>query len=119
MDESGGYRVALASSDGNSVDMHYGRAEKFYIYFVGEQDYDLVEERKTEPVCLGGKHEVSAMEKSAEKFSDCRYVVAAKIGSGAASSLAKKGVTGMELPGSVDEAILKVWKYNRIQGLFC
>ena len=46
------YRVAVASTDGESVNQHYGRASKFYIYTVDDQvGYDLTEERLVEPVC--------------------------------------------------------------------
>ncbi|MBP5520725.1 MAG: dinitrogenase iron-molybdenum cofactor biosynthesis protein [Treponema sp.] len=113
------YKVAVASTKGESVDQHYGRAEKFYIYTVDDEEgYDFLEERKVQPVCLGGKHNKSEMENSVSKISDCRYVVASRIGAGAISSIAALGITAMELPGSIDDAILKIWKYNRIQGLF-
>ena len=113
------YRVAVASSDGETVDVHYGRAEKFFIYFVDDEEgYDLVEERAVVPVCMDGSHVKSEMERSTGQFTDCRYVVASRIGGGASSSLTARGITAMELPGSVEDAIVRVWKYNRVQGLF-
>ena len=113
------YRVAVASSDGNLVDRHYGRAERFFIYLVDDDEgYDLCEEREASPVCRGGSHAVAAMVESVRHLSDCRYVVASRIGAGAAQALAAAGIIGMELPGSIDDAIVRVWKYNRVQGLF-
>ena len=144
------YRVAVASTDGETVNTHYGKSEIFYIYYVDDSEgYDLVEKRKVNPVCMagfsgiqgdvagagagglqsglaaglatglvGGAHSQSAMEQSVKQFADCRYVVASRIGSGAAQALSAAGITGMELPGTIDDAILKIWKYNRIQGLF-
>lgn len=115
----GKYKVALASSDGENVDRHYGRADAFFIYLIDDDEgYDLVEKRKVVPVCMEGSHVQSSMEESTSHFSDCRYVAASRIGNGAASLLSSKGITAMELPGTVEEAILKIWKYNRIQGLF-
>lgn len=115
----GKYKVALASSDGENVDRHYGRADTFFIYLIDDDEgYDLVEKRKLVPVCMEGSHVQSSMEESTLHFSDCRYVAASRIGNGAASLLSSKGITAMELPGTVEEAILKIWKYNRIQGLF-
>ena len=58
------------------------------------------------------------MDKKIIDRSDCKYLVASRIGSGAIQALTAAGITGMELPGSIDEAMLKVWKYNRVQGLF-
>lgn len=119
IDLSKAYKVAFASTDGENVNIHYGKAEKFFVYAIDDEEgYDFLEERKVQPVCMDGSHLVQQMEKSTAQFSDCRYVVASRIGSGAASSLAAKGITGMELPGTVEDAILKIWKFNQIQGLF-
>ena len=113
------YRVAVASTDGETVNTHYGKSNLFYIYFVDDETgYDLVEQRAVTPVCQDGSHVKSAMEESVKQFSDCKYVVASRIGAGAAQTLTAAGIISMELPGSIDDAILKVWKYNRVQGLF-
>ncbi|MCH5150067.1 MAG: dinitrogenase iron-molybdenum cofactor biosynthesis protein [Spirochaetales bacterium] len=113
------YKVALASSDGKTIDRHYGKADTFYIFEIDENDgYNLIETRTVTPACMGGSHDAVLMEKSSVRFSDCRYVVAVRIGAGAAAALAKNGIAAMELPGSFDDAIAKLWKYNRIQNLF-
>ena len=113
------YRVAVASTDGESVNTHYGKSEIFYIYIVDDDEgYDLLEKRQVSPVCKDGFHNKAAMETHVQQFTDCKYVVASRIGAGAIQSLTAAGITAMDLPGSIDDAILKVWKYNRIQGLF-
>ena len=117
--QSSVYKVAIASTDGETVNMHYGKATKFYIYSIDDEvGYDLVEERQVEPVCMEGSHEISKMEKSVLNFTDCRYLIVARLGSAASAALSAAGITPMELPGSIDDAILKVWKYNQIQNLF-
>ena len=113
------YKVAIASTDGETVNQHYGKAEKFYIYSIDDEvGYDLVEERLVEPVCMDGAHEISKMKESVLRFTDCRYIVVSRLGTAASSALAAAGITAMELPGSIDDAILNVWKYNQIQNLF-
>ncbi len=113
------YKVAFASTDGINVNIHYGRAEKFYVYLIDDEaGYDFVEERKVEPVCLGGSHVISQMQQSVSRFSDCRYVAASRIGSGASSTLTAQGITAMELPGTIEDAVVKIWEYNRLQKLF-
>lgn len=113
------YRVALASSDGESVNIHYGKCNLFYIYAIDDDvGYDLIEKRSVTSVCQDGSHVKSAMEESVKQFLDCKYVVASRIGPGAAQALTSEGIISMELPGSIDNAILKVWKYNRVQRLF-
>ena len=32
------YRIAIASSDGETVNRHYGRADKFFIYLVDDEE---------------------------------------------------------------------------------
>ena len=113
------YKVAIASTDGETVNQHYGKAEKFFIYSIDDEvGYDLVEERLVEPVCRNGAHEISKMKESVLRFTDCRYIVVSRLGTAASSALAAAGITAMELPGSIDDAILNVWKYNQIQNLF-
>ena len=114
------YKVAVASNDGETVNQHYGKASKFYIYTIDDEvGYDLVEERQVEPVCMDGAHEIAKMEKNVLRFTDCRYIVVSRLGTAASSALSAAGITAMELPGSIDDAILSVWKFNRIQNLFC
>lgn len=113
------YRVAVASTDGETVNTHYGKSNLFYIYFLDDAEgYDFVEKRAVRPVCMDGSHVKSEMDKSVLKFKDCKYLIASRIGSAAHQALTAAGITAMELPGSIDDAILKVWKYNQIQGLF-
>lgn len=113
------YCVAVASTDGETVNTHYGKAETFYIYIVDDSEgYDLLEKRNVTPVCQDGSHNKARMEEHIKQFTDCKYVIASKIGIAAAQALSLAGITGMELPGTIDDAILKVWKYNQIQNLF-
>ena len=101
------YRVAVASSDGETVNQHYGRAEKFFIYVVDDDEgYDVCEERDVSPVCMGGSHVKSAMDESVRRFADCRYVVASRIGAGAAQALtaaAVRAVQGLDTGVEVTE----------------
>ena len=113
------YKVAVASSDGETVNQHYGRAEIFYIYSIDDEEgYDLLEKRSVKPVCQEGFHDKAEMSIHVQQFTDCKYVIASRIGSAAIQNLTAAEITAMELPGSIEDAILKVWKYNRIQGLF-
>ncbi len=112
------YRIAIASTDGLTVNQHFGKAEKFYIYFVDDNEgYDLIEERVVGAVCNGQSHVISEMEERVKQFEDCRYVVVSRIGAGANQQLAAKGITSLECPGDIEDAVTKVWKYNRLMAL--
>lgn len=113
------YKIAVASTDGESVNQHFGRADKFFIYIIDDDvGYDFVETRALLPVCLGKIHKIPEMERRVGQLSDCKYVVAAKIGPGAESALEQAGITAIELPGEIEAAVLKIWKYNQIQKLY-
>ena len=113
------YRVALASNDGENVNVHFGKADTFLGYSLNdESDTVFFEKRSVTPVCKGGSHDEERMKENASLFEDCRYVIAERIGRAAGAHLAANGVTAMELPGSIADAVLKVQKYNQIQGLF-
>ncbi len=113
------YKAAFASTDGTNVNIHYGRAQQFAVYQIDDEEgYDFIETRTVTPVCQNGSHVIQQMDDSTSRFADCKYVVASRIGSGACASLTAKGIIAMELPGIIEEAILNVWKYNRMQGLF-
>ena len=70
------YRVAIASTDGETVNIHYGKSELFYVYIVDDDEgYDLLESRSVTPVCQEGFHDKAAMDTHVQQFKDCKYVV--------------------------------------------
>ena len=91
------YRIAIASSDGESVNIHFGKSSFFYIYSIDDESgYNLIEKRSVVPVCQDGSHVKSEMEESVKQFSDCKYVIASRIGPGAAQILTSAGIISME-----------------------
>lgn len=113
------FRVAVASTDdGFTVNVHFGRATDFHIYQYFEDEWIYVEKRSVEPVCQGGSHSYSKMEKRIEVFHDCQYVIASRIGIGAITLMSMKGIVAMALPGDIFEALDKIYSYNEIQNLF-
>ena len=109
------FRVAVASTDGYTVDTHFGRAYDFYIYQYLVDEWIFVEKRTVNPVCQDGQHSVAAMQKNISQFADCQYVVASKIGTGAMSALQSQGIVPMSLPMDINDALEKIYTYNEIQ----
>lgn len=118
-DRKRGRIIAAASSDGTAVDLHFGRAERFFIFevpadgaapvFLGTKDVSRL--------CAGG-HDAERLRIIAETLSGCEYVFSARIGEWAADALAEKGIRAMELPGSIAEAAERLRGYLELEDFF-
>lgn len=111
-------RIAVASSDGIVVNSHFGHAAQFYIYEIKEDDVRLLEIRKVDPVCQGGTHDDKRLGETIDKIADCKYLLASRIGYGAAAAVGQRGIVPYELPGIIGESIEKLRSYLKIQKLF-
>ena len=113
------YFIAVASSDGIVVNSHFGRADKFYIYKVeNEEEIKLVETREVLPVCEGGNHNEDKLKDNLLKLSDCKYLLVSRIGNGAMVMAESLGIEAYELPGIIEESTNQLIKYVKIQNLF-
>ncbi len=112
------FKIAVATSDGIVVNQHFGRADAFRIYDVNEDNtVHFAEERKVVPVCQAGTHEDTKMRENCRSLSDCKYVLASRIGQGAINALEHQGVSPMELPGVIEESIKRLIAYDEVQAL--
>ncbi|MBE5957494.1 MAG: dinitrogenase iron-molybdenum cofactor biosynthesis protein [Lachnospiraceae bacterium] len=113
------YRIAVASSDGIVVNSHFGRAGKFYIYQIDEEEnLNFIEERKVVPVCEGGTHDDERLDENLNRLKDCDFILVSKIGEGAAFAASKKGIESYEIPGVIEESTLQLLKYIKLKKLF-
>ncbi len=99
-------RAAVATSDGFTVNEHFGHAKFFRIYELGEETYTFKEVRDAVAVCqqsLG--HDTTRFDKIIELLSDCDAVLVNKIGEGAAAYLIGRGVRVFEVSGSIDAVL--------------
>jgi predicted Fe-Mo cluster-binding NifX family protein len=106
-------KIAVASSDGISVDEHFGRAGAFRIYRLHDEGYDLLEVRDNVPPCAGQAHDDDVLARSAQLISDCKGVVAAQVGPGAIDALIMQRIMAFTLPGTVDDAFGSIIKSKR------
>ena len=113
------YTIAVATTDGEMSNTHFGRADKFYIYDADSDGYvELREVRHVEPICKGGYHYKDEMQRGVEKFADCGYVIAAKIGEGAAEVLSQNGIKSFEIAGYIYDVIDRLIEYEGLLNLF-
>ena len=133
------YKIAVASSDGKQVDLHFGGAAFFHIYDVADDGSFTAAGRRSCPpaeaggspaapgsagcgaggcapagaACGGQGGGCGAAGPSArvELLSDVRAVVAAKIGFNVTKQLEKKAISGFDVDCTVQEALTKITKY--------
>lgn len=98
-------RVAVASSDGEWIDLHFGQAYQFYIYDIDDSGYSLTEVRKVGALL---EHNAEKIEKKAAVLQDCDALFAAKIGLGAVRQLAEQRIRTFEAPFAVEAVLKKV-----------
>ncbi|MBQ7159269.1 MAG: hypothetical protein IJS09_07610 [Treponema sp.] len=129
------YKVAVATSDGKTVDTHFGHALSFTIFVVDEETgaFEDTEERTIEKAgCSGGEcggaaqsdgsavtdagcggrngaaAESGVMDAIAAQLEDVDYVLVARIGPHAIRALSKHGITAYDIVLPIDEAIEKI-----------
>jgi predicted Fe-Mo cluster-binding NifX family protein len=106
-------KIAVASSDGETVNEHFGRAGLFHIFRLHDTGHELLEVRDNSPACSGGQHHDDALEQTARTISDCRGVVAAQIGPGAIDALITHRILAFTMSGSIADALDVLRKSKR------
>ena len=133
-------KVALASSDGKNIDLHFGKAEKFYIYELKDKDFELVENRNAPKQeekessadsecipgggagcgggfgcgsgCGGGCGGASGpLSPLVEGLLDCRAIVAAQFGQNVRRQFERNAVSVFDVELPIDEALEKLAAY--------
>ncbi|OHD11356.1 MAG: hypothetical protein A2Y41_02155 [Spirochaetes bacterium GWB1_36_13] len=103
-------KIALASSDGKRVDMHFGKADQFLIYELpcccsescGKKV--LIETRAVEPFSDNVKNHdfnQSRFDKVYEAIKDCEKVFVVQIGEMPKAKLEEKGIDTVIYSGSI------------------
>jgi predicted Fe-Mo cluster-binding NifX family protein len=116
------YRIALASSNGKQVDLHFGHAESFFIIQVDEKTgaWQPVEQRLLpEAACGSGEpgggcsgHNDEKLNRVVGLLPDCRYLLTSRIGKKPHAFLQCSGIAALESPPDINEAIAKLNKYH-------
>lgn len=111
-------KVAFATTDGVSVNEHFGRAGMFVIYEFNSSGYTLLETRRfsegrdraVEDTKGMGKVHDEQVEKKVDRISDCRIIYLTEIGGPSAARLARKGIMPVKVkePVSIEESIVKL-----------
>ncbi|QAT50412.1 hypothetical protein EQM14_11925 [Caproiciproducens sp. NJN-50] len=116
------YKVAIASSNGRNIDLHFGQAKEFHIIQVDEKTgrWEESELRKIpdfklcEPDfhCRGHGGDTASLKTIAGLLQDCPYLLVKKIGLYPYRILQQSGTDSLEAPCELDEAIRKLNAYH-------
>lgn len=111
-------KIAFATTDGLSVNEHFGRAGMFAIYELTKDCYVFIELRKfaegrdlaiEETKGMGQIHE-EMVESKVEKLKDCKIVYLTEIGGPSAARLVKKGMIPIKVNNvvSIEESLKRL-----------
>lgn len=105
-------RIAVASSDGVNVDLHFARASQFYIYDIRDSGFEFIELRKCN-AAFG--HNQNEFDKTLEKLEGCKAVIVNRVGTGALQFLAARGFRVFEAPYPVKDVLNKIVNKNILE----
>lgn len=112
------YKVAIASSEGIEIDVHFGQADAFGIFSI---DFDtgkseFLEWRQAAESCgCESAHDAGNLQRTAERLRDCAYVLVERIGGRANAALAAHGLHVIESSGAIGPALEKLNRYYKLQ----
>ncbi|MBE2899844.1 FeMo cofactor biosynthesis protein [Methanothermobacter thermautotrophicus] len=94
-------RIALASSSGEEVDLHFGRASRFLVYEYTEGEPRFLESR-TVDISETGKHQWM---KALDAIRDCDVVIAVQAGLKGKIGIEDAGIKFVADEGPVEEVL--------------
>lgn len=122
-----GYKIAVASTDGLSVNAHFGSSVSYFIYEVNDEGgFHYIEERvanrfNTNTCGSGsgcdnksgncGGHSDANIESRIALIEDCRSLLCSRVGTGAARQLERKAIITFEIDFQIENALKKVADY--------
>ena len=96
-------RIAVASSNGENVDLHFGKAKSLYVYeYDEEKDEISFLEQRTVEIEVDMKHQNPKIIKTIE---DCEVAICEQFGPKAAIYAEDAGLKLVKDEGSVEEAL--------------
>jgi predicted Fe-Mo cluster-binding NifX family protein len=107
------YRIAIASSNGESVDQHFGQAQNFLIYQVSSKGIDFVEDREVQLVQSETPHSEENLERLVKLLEDCSAVFVLKIGARSSGYLQLHHISVFEVDFSLNHIFTTLIKQEQ------
>lgn len=102
-------RVAVASGDGATVDLHFGQTEDFMIFDVGAAGGSLQERRNVAERALEGENSRDTV---CRILADCSVLLVSKIGISPQEKLAQAGIAALDLHAgkTIEAALAEIYR---------
>jgi nitrogen fixation protein NifX len=104
------YRIAIASSNGEAVDRHFGQARNFLVYEISDAGVEFVEDREIRLVSGEAAHTERNMNIFADALSDCSAVFVQRIGATSARFLHERNIRPFEVSFTINHIVTTLLK---------
>lgn len=104
------YKIAIASSDGQTVDQHFGQAVNFLIYEVSNGKIEFIEDRDVNAIINENSTPDTRITQVINLLNDCKIVFAAKIGERVVRDLYANGIKSFAVSFSLNEIFTTIIK---------
>lgn len=103
-------KIAVASNNGQDVNLHFGQAKSFYIYETAGSTLKELEKRETDSYCAHNAPKDHSFSKDRfttvyEVIKDCELVVVQAVGDVPAAKLKEKGIKPFIFSGKIEEIL--------------
>jgi len=122
------YKIAVTTSAGENVDLHFGQADNFSVYDVDSESgkYVFSEKRVIDETGFSNDNQQpensgcsacnsAKWEYIGKLLSDCDFLLTVKIGNRPHSILLSNGISALETPYSLEYAVKKLSEYKQHQ----
>jgi nitrogen fixation protein NifX len=107
-------KIAVATSDGNTIDEHFGQARVFRIYEVNDDGSYAELELRTIGHSAQDPARAHTADTTIAQLGDVDVVLASQIGPSAAATLTGRGIKSFAVRGGVDRALASYGKRHKL-----
>lgn len=104
------YRIAIASSDGESVNQHFGQTRNLLVYEISDAGVKFIEDREIKLISDEAAHTERNMNIFAEALGDCSAVFVRRIGAQSAKFLHERNIRTFEVDFTLNHIVTTLLK---------